>query len=214
MRVAVLGAGGTIAPAIVRDLAESEEADSLLLLDIDSERAEQVAREHGGDKASAEGADARGDLAAKLRGADVLVNSASYRINLAAMSACLEAGCHYLDLGGLYHVTAEQLRLSGEFEQADLIAKLGVGAAPGKTNQMAARAMRELAPAQPTRIDVVAGGRDLDPSGGLSFPYAVQTLVDELSMAPIELAEGEPREMSPMQSGGEVDFGYQFGSGE
>ena len=29
--VAVLGAGGTIAPAIVRDLAESEEVGSLLL---------------------------------------------------------------------------------------------------------------------------------------------------------------------------------------
>ncbi len=35
MRVAVLGAGGTIAPAIVRDLAESDEVEELLLLDID-----------------------------------------------------------------------------------------------------------------------------------------------------------------------------------
>ncbi len=214
MRVAVLGAGGTIAPAIVRDLAESEEADSLLLLDIDAERAEQVAREHGGDKASAEAADATGDLAAKLDGADVLVNSASYRINLAAMAACLEAGCHYLDLGGLYHVTSEQLKLSDEFERADLIAMLGVGSAPGKTNLMAARAMRELAPARPTRIDVVAGGRDLDPSEGVSFPYAVRTLVDELSMAPIELANGEAGEMKPMQPGGEVDFGDPIGTGE
>ena len=43
MRVAVLGAGGTIAPAIVRDLAESEEVAGLLLLDLDEARAEQVA---------------------------------------------------------------------------------------------------------------------------------------------------------------------------
>ena len=35
MNVAVLGAGGIIAPAIVRDLAESEEAEELLLLDLD-----------------------------------------------------------------------------------------------------------------------------------------------------------------------------------
>ena len=33
--VAVLGAGGIIARAIVRDLAESEEVSSLLLLDLD-----------------------------------------------------------------------------------------------------------------------------------------------------------------------------------
>ena len=35
MRVAVLGAAGTIAPAIVRDLAESEEVSALRLLDLD-----------------------------------------------------------------------------------------------------------------------------------------------------------------------------------
>lgn len=40
MRVAVLGAGGTIAPAIVRDLAESPEVEELLLLDLDLDRAE------------------------------------------------------------------------------------------------------------------------------------------------------------------------------
>jgi predicted dehydrogenase len=48
MRAAILGAGGTIAPAIVRDLAESDEIEELLLLDIDSERAQAVAERHGG----------------------------------------------------------------------------------------------------------------------------------------------------------------------
>ena len=47
LTVAVLGAGGTIAPAIVRDLAESEEVDALRLLDLDGERAPSVAAQHG-----------------------------------------------------------------------------------------------------------------------------------------------------------------------
>ena len=47
MRVAILGAGGTIAPAIVRDLAESDEVESLPLLDLDEERAAAVAARHG-----------------------------------------------------------------------------------------------------------------------------------------------------------------------
>ena len=115
MRVAVLGAGGTIAPAIVRDLAESEEVTAMRLLDIDLRRAEAVATEHGGGKAQARQADATKDLAEQLAGMEVLVNSAAYRINLAAMRASLDAGCHYMDLGGLYHVTAEQLKLSKEF---------------------------------------------------------------------------------------------------
>ena len=42
MRVAVLGAGGTIAPAIVRDLAESEEVTAMRLLDIDLDRPQQA----------------------------------------------------------------------------------------------------------------------------------------------------------------------------
>ena len=52
-----------------------------------------------------------GSLARALEGCDVLVNSASYRVNLDAMRACLEAGCHYLDLGGLYWMTDRQLEL-------------------------------------------------------------------------------------------------------
>ncbi len=85
MRVAVLGAGGTIAPAIVRDLAESEEVTAMRLLDLDLRRAETVAIEHGGGKAQARRADARTDLAEQLLGMEVLVNAAAYRANLAAM---------------------------------------------------------------------------------------------------------------------------------
>jgi lysine 6-dehydrogenase len=213
MRVAVLGAGGTIAPAIVRDLAESEEVTAMRLLDLDLRRAEEVAMEHGGEKAQARRADATKDLAEQLAGMDVLVNSAAYRINLAAMRACLEAGSHYLDLGGLYHVTAEQLELSAEFEQRGLLALLGIGSAPGKTNLLAARAVRELA-GSPKSISVLAAGRDLDPPDGLSFPYAVRTLLDEVTMPPMALIDGTPRELEPLQPGPTADFGEPIGEGE
>ena len=75
---------------------------------------------------------------------DVLVNSASYRVNLDAMRACLEAGCHYLDLGGLYRVTGDQLGCTASSSEAGLLAVLGIGSSPGKTNLMAARAVAEL----------------------------------------------------------------------
>ena len=75
-----------------------------------------VADEHGAGKATAARVDARDvdALAGAIAGAgaDVLLNTASYRINLDAMRACLKAGCHYLDLGGLYHVTRDQLELA------------------------------------------------------------------------------------------------------
>jgi lysine 6-dehydrogenase len=235
MRVAVLGAGGTIAPAIVRDLAESDEVASLLLLDIDEARAEQVASQYGGKKARAALADARASadapasLARALEGCDVLVNSASYRVNLEAMTACLKAGCHYLDLGGLYWMTGRQLELGPRFEDAGLLALLGVGSAPGKTNLMALRAARELRgaadPAAPGvaneeaagnvhAIHVSAAGRDLDPPPGFSVPYALQTLLDELTLRPVVLRDGAPEEIEPLTAGGVVEFDDPIGTAE
>jgi len=205
LRVAILGAGGTIAPAVVRDLAQSEEASELILLDVNEERAAAVAREHGGSRAQVRTADARSGLAAALEGCDVLVNSASYRVNLEAMQACLEARCHYIDLGGLYWLTGRQLEMHDDFERAGLLALLGMGSSPGKTNVMAVAAVRALGE-RPQRIDVFAAGRDMDPPGGPSYPYAVQTLVDELTMRPIVLRGGEPREIAPLTDGGCIDF--------
>ena len=74
----------------------------------------------------------------------MLVNTASYRINLDAMRACLAAGCTYLDLGGLYWMTGRQLELADEFDRAGLLAVLGIGSSPGKTNLMAQRAVEVL----------------------------------------------------------------------
>ena len=170
MRVAVLGAGGTIAPAIVRDLAESEEVTAMRLLDIDLRRAEAVAMEHGGGKAQARQADATGDLAEQLDGMEVLVNSAAYRINLAAMRACLDAGCHYMDLGGLYHVTAEQLELSGEFEQRGRLALLGIGSAPGQDQPARGAGGARAARQARSRSRCSPRGRDLDPPERAELP--------------------------------------------
>jgi lysine 6-dehydrogenase len=233
MKVGVLGAGGTIGPAIARDLAGSEEVTELLLLDLDEQRARAVAAAVDSGTASAAGADA-GDpaaLAAAIEGCQALVNSASYRLNLGVMEACLQAGCHYLDLGGLYWMTAEQIRRfappGGEdrFAAAGLLAVLGIGSSPGKTNLMAVRAMRELdtAPAAPSdsrpgggvaALHVAAAGRDLDPPPGFSVPYSLRTLVDEMTMPPVVVRDGEAVEVEPLSPGGPVDFGDPIGESE
>jgi lysine 6-dehydrogenase len=218
LSVAVLGAGGTIAPAIVRDLADSEDIESLLLLDLDQQRAASVAEAHGAGKASARAVDASdaSALAGGLAGVGVLVNSASYRINLDAMRACLQAGCHYVDLGGLYWMTHRQLELGPEFERAGLLAALGIGSSPGKTNLMALRGMRELGGEKVGRIEVIAGGRDpgAPDDGRLRPPYSLQTLIDELTLSPVVLRDGRPVEIAPLTSGGSEDFGEPIGSAD
>ncbi len=215
--VAVLGAAGTIAPAIVRDLAVSDEVAQMTLLDLDGARAEAVAEAYGGGKAGARSADARDTdgLAGALASVDVLVNTASYRINLEAMRASLKAGCTYLDLGGLYWVTGRQLELGPEFERAGLLAVLGIGSSPGKTNLMAARGVAEIGGAIDA-IDVFAAGRDFGApdDGRLRPPYALQTLLDELTLAPVVLRDGVATEIEPLAAGGVVDYGPPIGEGE
>ncbi len=225
MNVAVLGAAGTIAPAIVRDLARSEEVARMTLLDLDPDKAAAVADEHGAGEATTSGIDARDvdALADALRAADadVLLNTASYRINLEAMRACLKAGCHYLDLGGLYRMTLRQLELSSEFERAGRLAVLGIGSSPGKTNLMAAEAVRRLRDAGAVSagiegIHVFAAGRDpaAPADGRLRPPYAIQTLLDELTLQPVVLREGEPVEIDPLEHGGIVEYGEPIGPAE
>jgi saccharopine dehydrogenase (NAD+, L-lysine-forming) len=139
------------------------------------------------------------------------VNAASYRVNLDAMRACLWGDCQYIDLGGLYWQTGKQLELDGEFRRAGLLALLGMGSSPGKTNVMAVQAVRALGE-PPRELHVMAAGRDLSPPrGGTSFPYAVQTLVDEVTMRPVVVEQGEQGEIEPLSDGGEVDFGDPIG---
>jgi saccharopine dehydrogenase (NAD+, L-lysine-forming) len=213
LTVAVLGAGGIIAPAIVRDLAESEEVQAMRLLDLDGARAAEVAARHGAGRASSQAVDARDGLKDALADCDVLVNSASYRVNIAAMRACLSARCHYVDLGGLYWVTDEQLELNRDFEQAGLLAVLGIGSAPGKTNLMALEAVRRLG-GQAESVHVAAAGRDPEPPPGLSLPYALRTLIDELTLPPVVIRDGEPVELEPLADGGVLDYGDPIGEAQ
>ncbi len=197
------------------DLAESDEVSGMLLLDIDEGRAAEVAELHGGGKAKAKRANARGapsdhdSVTRAISRCDVLVNSASYRVNLDAMRACIASETHYLDLGGLDRMTARQRQLTEQFSDAGLYPVLGIGSSPGKTNLMAARAARELG--EVDSIDVSASGRDMEPPAGFSIPYALQTLVDELTLKPVVLRGGKPCEIDPLSEGGAVDFGPPIG---
>jgi lysine 6-dehydrogenase len=221
VRACVLGAGGTIGPAIARDLASSDEVAELLLLDLDAGRAAGVVEGIGDRGVRAAAADARdaAALAAAIQGFDVLVNSASYRLNLSVMEACLRAGAHYMDLGGLYHVTAEQFEAfapaggDDRFGSEGLLAVLGIGSSPGKTNLMAVQAARELG-GSVDALNVSAAGRDMSPPPGFSVPYALQTLIDELTLAPVVIRDGERVEIEPLEPGGAVDFGEPIGESE
>jgi len=158
----------------------------------------------GGD----EQVDARdpASLARALDGVDVCVNCVDYRLNLDVMEACLAAGTHYVDLGGLFHVTRRQLELDDQFRQSGLTAILGLGSAPGKTNLLARAAVERLG-APPAVLEIWAASRD--PAAArhpFPAPYSVQTLLDELRLPPMVVTDGELREVEPLSGDAERVF--------
>ena len=146
---------------------------------------------------------ARARRRAAGRGRTVLVNAASYRLNLPAMEGALGAGCHYVDLGGLYHDTRRQLELDDRFAGAGLLAVLGMGASPGKTNLLA-RLGRRAARRGARAARRGRGDRsDATRATGLAAPYAIETILDELTLPAVVLRDGEAGEVPALADGGD-----------
>jgi saccharopine dehydrogenase-like NADP-dependent oxidoreductase len=141
-----------------------------------------------------------------LAGADVCVNCADYRLNLEVMEGARRARCHYVDLGGLFHMTRRQLELDDGFRSSGLTAILGMGSAPGKTNLLARAAIARLGE-EPRSLEVWAATRD-PAAAGHAFPitYSAQTLLDELSLKPVVLRAGELVEVEPLSGSAEREL--------
>jgi saccharopine dehydrogenase-like NADP-dependent oxidoreductase len=77
---------------------------------------------------------------------------------------------------------------------------------------MAARAVELLAGETPRRIVVAAAGRDPDPPAGpLIAPYALETILDELTMPTPVVRGGEVEFVEPLTDAGTVEFGEPIG---
>jgi saccharopine dehydrogenase-like NADP-dependent oxidoreductase len=81
-----------------------------------------------------------------------------------------------------------------------------MGASPGKTNLMAAAAAGRLDSVD--ALHVWAAATDPTPAGhtGLSTPYAIETILDELTLPAVVVRDGEVGEVPPLTDGGPVTF--------
>ena len=190
MKIVVLGAG-LMGRAVVHDLAGAREVRDIVVADFDRERAQEVARKFGDGKASGLVADVRDTrrLAKVLRGCEVVVNCTQYNWNLEVMRAALAARVHYMDLGGLYHMTKKQFALDRDFRRIGKLAIPGMGGAPGITNVMA-RALAD----KMERVDSIrvynAGADEQKYDSPIAYSFSIATILDELTMSPIHFVGG------------------------
>jgi saccharopine dehydrogenase-like NADP-dependent oxidoreductase len=194
--------------AAVFDLARA--GQPVLLLDSARAAAERVARRYGGGRVTSAIADA-GDpasLARRLRGVAVVINCAPYRLNLPVMDAALRASCHYIDLGGLFHMTRRQLGLDRRFRRAGLLAVLGMGSAPGIVNVLARAAADPMHRVKSVRV--YNGGADFTRyRSPLAFPFSPATILDELTQEPMVFTAGRFRAVPPLS--GAEPFRFDIG---
>ncbi len=202
---AVVGGAGAMGRITVRDLTETcAPSDEVLVADYDLAKAEALAASlsrPGAPRLRAARVDVRDHAAtaAALRGAAVVVNAVQYQWNLDVMEAALLAGAHYVDMGGLFHVTRRQLELDGRFRAAGRLALLGMGAAPGITNVLARHGAEGLDEVR--EIHCRVSGADLTryaSTPALPVAYSLKTILEEFSMKPAVFTKGRLTFVPPM----------------
>ncbi|MCJ7489732.1 MAG: saccharopine dehydrogenase NADP-binding domain-containing protein, partial [Thermoplasmata archaeon] len=152
MKTVVLGVGavGSVAADL---LANSEEFDSVVLADIDLEKAQKMEERVANDKVSSMKLDATNveQMAQAFKGVDLVLNCVIPRFNFAIMDACLMAKANYADMASDIFLSKEkpgeivkepplqyQIRkYSDAYEKAGIIGMLGMGCDPGMANVFA-----------------------------------------------------------------------------
>lgn len=178
-RVVILGGAGAMGRITARDMARMGRGKVQVVV---ADRDVTAARGLGVETVEVDVTDPK-SLGQALDGAFATIASLPYRYNLEAMQGALAAGAHYIDLGGLFHMTRRQLRLQREFERRGIMAILGMGSAPGILNVLAVMCARDLEVVR--EIHCLVGSsdrtrfRDVPPLG---FGYSVDTLLDEFAM--------------------------------
>jgi saccharopine dehydrogenase-like NADP-dependent oxidoreductase len=210
--VVVLGGAGAMGRITVRDLVETAPAElKIVIADFDLAAAKKLAQSYKRRKLLAVAADAT-DVRKTTRllkdvGCFAVVNAVQYQHNVAVMLAALGAGAHYVDLGGLFHVTRKQLKLHADFRRAGLLALLGMGAAPGIVNLLARSVADDLETVSEIHIQV--GNVDRTPgrpTQALGTSYSILTILDESTMPAALFTGGRFRFVEPMSGAIDVLF--------
>ncbi|MEM0348672.1 MAG: saccharopine dehydrogenase C-terminal domain-containing protein [Candidatus Caldarchaeum sp.] len=205
MRIAVLGGAGLTGQAAVRNLLENKKVSDVRVGDFNPKALDKLANSVKSEKLSIAKIDVRNveETAAFIRGCDVVINAVQYYFNIDVMKAALQAGVHYVDHGGLYHVTLKQLELDDAFRSRGLTALVGMGAQPGLTNLVAKHAYDQLD--EMRAVYIRDGSADLTENPPL-FTWSPLTLFDEMTFDAVVLRDGRIVSVPPLSLMERVDF--------
>lgn len=179
MKAVVVGAG-RMGVAAAFDLARCEDVTEVVLVDKDEARAVEGAA-RAGAKARGIGADLSDPTAMRdtLAGARGVLSASSYTLNEAFTRAAIDAGAHFVDLGGNNDVVARQRGLHARAAARGVTVIPDCGLAPGMAGWLGARLARGFDRCDSLRIRV--GGLPIDRPAPLEYRlvFSVEGLVNE-----------------------------------
>ena len=201
MRILVVGTGG-VGEAIAAIARRRDFFERMVLSDVDGARAQRVADRLGDDRVAAVALDASDERAivelARTERIDLVLNACDPRLNPPIFAAARAAGCNYLDMAMTLSephperpheepgvkLGDAQFADASAWEEAGLLALVGMGVEPGFADVAARHAADELF----AEIDEVAvrDGADLEVAGYDFAPtFSIWTTIEECLNPPL-----------------------------
>jgi lysine 6-dehydrogenase len=203
MRALVLGGAGAVCKETTIDLARHSSFDEIVVADANIKAVKEIIDATGDKRLKALEFDA-GDYDGMLKlfpEFDVVANGLPFIYDLPVNKACVEVGVNGLDLSS----EDPQFDLHDAALAKDMIFIPGVGATPGITNMMVARAAEQL-----DRMDEVevffAAFRCLAPAPGLLSTTLWEFVPEEEDRNEVYFEDGSWRPTPPLSGGIEVEF--------
>jgi len=203
MQILVLGGAGAMGMVTVRDLAEHSDASEIIIGDLNVEKAKKIAEWAGTRKIAIEKIDASNveKLVESMRDVDVVANALPYIFNLNVTRAAIKAGKPLTDLGGVYYMTLEQLKLHAEAEEAGVTVVLGCGVAPGIADVLAKYGADKLDVVESLHIRY--GDVNFEPA---KYKWTFRTILEEYTKGPVVYKNGEFKALPPFSGKHMVEF--------
>jgi len=166
MKFVIIGSGAQGAGG-ASILGHDEETESVIVGDINFERAQKVVAKIGSDKLIPTKIDAGNleEIVKISKGYDAILNYTQPRFNINIMNACIEVGAHYVDTAAGPNLQLEpvdmmldrQMALDKKFKDLGLLAVMACGGTPGLTDVLGKYCADKLDTVE--EIGVYSGGR-------------------------------------------------------
>lgn len=214
MTACIVGAG-QMGYALAFDLARSG-AKRIIIADIDLQKAEQLCRRIASPVLEPARLDAsnKADAVNLFRKAECVIGASSYTHNPALTEAAIEAGAHFLDLGGNDEIVRIQRTLHEHAVTRNVLVIPNGGLAPGLANVLAARGIEQFDTVD--RATIRVGGVPLHPVPPLNYQlvFSPEGLLNEYSGRSIVLRDYRVETVETLTEIEELAFPSPFGTME